>query len=298
MSALLPLRPAFLARLDTARELGWRFFRGAHALGAPGAPPEEFEGHRPYFPGDDVRWIDWSLFARQEELAVKVFRADEEIEVLCLVDASRSMTGGSGLKHRTAAAAAAALARLALLTGHPVRAARYAGRLLDVAGPWRSPDDVAAVQRFLAGAPPPGEGTDLARALDTFVTGLQRPASVVALTDGFQEAPLPAAAARALARGARRLSLVRVVDAADLTPQLRGRIMLLDPEGPTRREIVVDGALEKAAHQRIARHFLLLGQGLARLGVPHHELPVGRAFEESFFSLLRTVAPAPAPKAA
>ncbi|HWR98128.1 MAG TPA: DUF58 domain-containing protein, partial [Candidatus Methanoperedens sp.] len=72
--ALLPLRSGFVARLDGARELGRRFLRGTNAPGAPGAPPEEFEGHRAYFPGDDVRWIDWNLYARQGELAVKVYR--------------------------------------------------------------------------------------------------------------------------------------------------------------------------------------------------------------------------------
>ena len=155
MRGLLPLRPPFLARLDTALELGWRFFRGARWLGGPGAPPEEFEGHRLYTPGDDVRWIDWNLFARREEFHVKVFRADEEVEVLIMIDASASMTG-AGVKHETAAAAGAALARLALITGHPVRAARYADRLLDVSGSWRSPDDFTRLQRHLGEQPPPG----------------------------------------------------------------------------------------------------------------------------------------------
>jgi uncharacterized protein (DUF58 family) len=293
MSGLLPLRPAFLARLDAARGLGWRLFRGAHALGAPGAPPEEFEGHRPYFPGDDVRWIDWSLFARREEFYVKVFRADEEVEVVLLLDASPSMTGGRGLKYRTAAAAGAALARLALLTDHPVRVARYAGRLLDVAGPWRSPDDIAAVQRHLAETPPRGEGTNLAPALDPLVTGRQRPVSLVMLTDGFQEAPLVSAILQALARGARRAALVRVIDADDLSPALRGHTVLRDPEGPGRRDLFADRALEEAAHRRIAHHFQLLGEALAGIGSPLHELPVGRPFEEAFLDMLRATAPAP-----
>jgi uncharacterized protein (DUF58 family) len=296
MNALLPLRPAFIARLDTARELGWRFFRGADAAGAPGAPPEEFEGHRPYSPGDDVRWVDWNIFARQQELYVKVFRADEEVEVLLLVDASASMTGDGGLKHRTAAAAGVALARLALLTGHPVRTARYAERLLDVRGPWRSPDDIAAVQAHLAApAPPAGTGTNLAEALAPLLTGRQRPASVVALTDGFQESPLAGAVTAALVRGARRVSLVRIVEPGDLAPDLRGLTVLLDPESGQRRELIADRALREQARRRIADHFQLLREAMARIGAPLHELALRSPFEEAILSLLR--GPAPAPRA-
>jgi len=298
MSVLLPLRPAFVARLDAARELGRRFLLGAQTPGAPGAPPEEFEGHRAYTPGDDVRWIDWNLFARQEELYVKVFRAEEEVEALLLVDASASMTGGDGLKHLSAAAAAAALARLALLCGQPVRAARYADRLLDLGGPWRSPDDLYPVQRLLAQAPKPGSGTDLAGAIAALITGRQRPMSVVVLTDGFQEPPLVSAVARALARGVRRLTLVRVVDPEDLAPTLRGHVVLRDAEGAGRRALVADRALEDAARRRIAHHFLLLAEELARLGVPLFELPVREPFDEAFLAMLRTAAPTPAPRVA
>ena len=91
---------------------------------------------------------------------------------------------------------------------------------------------------------------------------------------------------------------MRVIDAADLTPPLRGHSVLIDAEGPQRREIIADRALEEAAHRQIAHHFLLLGEALARLGAPLHELPVGRPFEEAFLALLRAVAPAPAPKTA
>lgn len=303
MKVLLPLRRAFLARLDAASELGRRFLRGPLAVGAPGTPPEEFEGYRPYFPGDDVRWIDWNIFARQEELSVKVFRADEEVEIALLVDASASMTGGDGGKHAIAAAAAAALARIALVTGHPVRVGRYAGRLLDWHGPWRAPDDIARIQQLLATPPAAGagagSGTDLGSAIGQFLTGRQRPTGVVALTDGFQEAPLVSAAALALTRGALRLALARVADPADLFPRLRGHTLLADPEGPARRALVADRALEREARLRIAAHLDALRTGLSRLGVPVREIAASGNFEEAFIALLRAPdAGAQAPRAA
>jgi len=284
---LLPLRPPFLARLDAAGDLVVRLLRGVGAPGAPGAPPEEFDGHRPYFPGDDVRWVDWNLYARQEELAVKVYRADEEPEVLLLVDASPSMTAGDGRKLAYAAAAAAALARLALRTGHPVRVGRYAGRLLDQGGPWRGAPGYAAAERLLA-RPAGGEGTDLGAGAAALLGTRPRPATMVAITDGFQGSALGGAASGALARGARRFILLRILDPVDLAPPLRGRLAVLDPEGRDSVEIVGDRAFEAAAHRAIAEHFAGLAARLARLGAPVLELPVDRPFEEAFLGVLRT----------
>jgi uncharacterized protein (DUF58 family) len=287
MRDLLPLRRAFLARLDAVPELGRRFLRGTLAVGAPGTPPEEFEGHRPYFPGDDVRWIDWNLYARQEELSVKVFRADEEVEVALLVDASASMTGGDGDKYGVAAAAAAALARLALISGHPVRVGRYAGRLIDLHGPWRAPDEIAGIQRLLALPPEAGAGTDLGSALRQVLAGGGRPASVVALTDGFQDQPLVSAASLALARGARRVAVVRIADPRDLAPSLRGHTLLRDPEGPERVALIADRDLEREARRRIAGHLEALRDACARVGAAVHELAARGDFEEAFLGMLR-----------
>ncbi|HWR97000.1 MAG TPA: hypothetical protein VN317_01115, partial [Candidatus Methanoperedens sp.] len=217
---------------------------------------------------------------------------------LLLVDASPSMALGGGRKLAAAAAGAAALARLALVTGHPVYAARYAERLLDVGGPWRGPDGFAAAQAFLAGAPPSaGAGTDLGRALEALLSGRQRPCCLVALTDGFQETALTAAAGAALARGARRVVIVRILDPTDAAPRLRGRTLLRDPEGSGTREIFADHALEASARARIAEHFDRLGEGLRRLHVPLHELRAPAPFEEAFLDLLRG-APAPAGRVA
>jgi hypothetical protein len=92
---------------------------------------------------------------------------------------------------------------------------------------------------------------------------------------------------RALARGARRAVLTRILDPADVAPRLRGRTTLRDAEGGGRRELFADGALEQAAHARIADHFRRLGEGLLRLGAPLHELAVAEPFEEAFLAMLR-----------
>ncbi len=58
----------------------------------------EFAEYREYQPGDDLRRLDWSVYARSEQLMVKLFR--EEIDPRCdlILDHSASMAAGSGEK--------------------------------------------------------------------------------------------------------------------------------------------------------------------------------------------------------
>ncbi len=51
----------------------------------------EFSDFNPYTPGDDLRFLDWRLFARTDRLFVKSFQAETNLEVLLLLDATRSM---------------------------------------------------------------------------------------------------------------------------------------------------------------------------------------------------------------
>ena len=55
----------------------------------------EFEEVRPYFEGDDVRFIDWNVTAKMNQPFIKVFREERELSVFLLVDRSASMLFGS-----------------------------------------------------------------------------------------------------------------------------------------------------------------------------------------------------------
>src|SRR3954466_2025516 len=56
----------------------------------------DFAEHRAYMPGDDIRRIDWRLFARTDKHFVKQFEADTNANVLMLLDVSKSMDYSSG----------------------------------------------------------------------------------------------------------------------------------------------------------------------------------------------------------
>ncbi|MGH8013902.1 MAG: DUF58 domain-containing protein [Candidatus Binataceae bacterium] len=87
-------QPEFLRRLD-GLILGTRRARTARAgrrsigrLQGTGIEPENF---REYTEGDDLRFLDWNAFARLDDLTIRTFRAERQIELTMLVDASASM---------------------------------------------------------------------------------------------------------------------------------------------------------------------------------------------------------------
>jgi uncharacterized protein (DUF58 family) len=91
--------PAVLSRIDTlelvARTVVDGFINGLHHSPYLGLSLD-FAEHRPYMPGDDIRRIDWRLYARTDRYYVKEFEADTNSNFMVLLDISKSMDYGSG----------------------------------------------------------------------------------------------------------------------------------------------------------------------------------------------------------
>jgi uncharacterized protein (DUF58 family) len=91
--------PATLARIDNlelvARAVVTGFINGLHRSPYLGFSLD-FAEHRPYMPGDDIRRIDWRLYARTDRFYVKLFEAETNANFVAAMDVSRSMDYGSG----------------------------------------------------------------------------------------------------------------------------------------------------------------------------------------------------------
>src|SRR3954463_9115073 len=100
MTALQPtaptrlIDPVVLARIGdlelVARVVVEGVINGLHRSPHLGASMD-FAEHRAYMPGDDIRRIDWRLYARTDRYYVKEFEADTNANFVVLLDTSRSM---------------------------------------------------------------------------------------------------------------------------------------------------------------------------------------------------------------
>ena len=80
----------------------------------------EFEDYRQYVPGDDLRHIDWNVFARLDKFFIKVFQEEQDLALHVVLDASASMDAGKPNKLLFAQKVAMALAYLGLVNNNRV----------------------------------------------------------------------------------------------------------------------------------------------------------------------------------
>ncbi|MGQ0743666.1 MAG: DUF58 domain-containing protein [Acidimicrobiales bacterium] len=117
----LLLDPSLLARLEAlalaSRQRLSGALAGEHRSRRHGASVD-FADHRQYHPGDDLRRVDWFLYARSDQLTLKLFDAEDDRGLHLVVDTSASMAEGQKLP--TAARLAAALGFVSLVQRDPV----------------------------------------------------------------------------------------------------------------------------------------------------------------------------------
>jgi len=218
----------------------------------------EFQEHRPYAPGDDLRRVDWSAFARTGEPVLKLFRAEEDTVLRLLVDASASLAFGDPQKLEVARRVAAAIGYLGLVSGQRVQvlvareaAPAASSRGLERLGvPRRGRDALPALLRDLS-APLASGSADLARALETTLQRTARPGLLVVLSDFFDPGPVTRALTRAAAAG-HQLALVQVLAREEIEPNYEGDFSLVDSETETALELSMDATAIDAYVARLA----------------------------------------------
>lgn len=238
------------------------------ALGAGRGASIEFMEHREYQPGDDLRRVDWSVYARTDRLAVRLHREEVSPCLDLVLDASRSMDLPGSAKADVALAIAAGLlaaARRAGFAPNLTRAAERAQREPLAPGP-------VPLIRWTGFTAP----DDRAQALHAAIRLTRRQSVRVLITDLLVRADLPALAA-ALARDAARAVIVQPLAQADLEPPPPGAYRLTDRETGRALEIELDALTAARFRERAASFLAAARAACARAGVTLVTLTAGAA---------------------
>jgi len=228
----------------------------------------EFQEHRPYAPGDDLRRIDWLAFARSGAPVVKTFRAEEDVAVRILIDASASLGFGNPQKMEVSRRIAAAIAYLALADSERVQllvSGNADTRGLAVVGePRRGRGALHQVLRELLHIEARGR-TSLPAALRGVSERALRPGLLVVLSDFFDAGPVAEELSRLRAQG-HALTLVQVLSRMELEPDFEGDLGLVDAETQTEVEVTMDPDAIEAYLARLAGLIEELRATARRLG--------------------------------
>lgn len=144
-----------------------------------------FSEVRLYYPGDDVRAIDWNVTARTGEPYVKVFEEERENTVMLLVDISGSAIFGSHsqFKEEYLTELCAVLAFSAIANNDKVGVMLFSDRIELFIPPQKGRQHILRIIREILNAKPSGKGTDLGGALRYIHNGLKKRSVCFVLSD-------------------------------------------------------------------------------------------------------------------
>jgi uncharacterized protein (DUF58 family) len=247
LSAETLLDPEFVRELNLLRrrlKLDVRSAGAGERVARRRGGSAEFAEHRPYAPGDDPRRIDWLAFARSGVPHVKTFRAEEDVVVRLLIDASASLDFGNPKKIDVAKRLAAALAFLALGDLERVQVLvcgeSATGGLSAVGEPRRGRGALHRILHELSVIEARGRGS-LARALRSTGERSIRPGLLVVMSDFFDPGPVADELARLRARG-HELGLIQILSRMELEPSFEGDLGLVDAETDQELEVTMDAS--------------------------------------------------------
>ena len=244
----------------------------------------EFADYRDYSSGDDLRQLDWNVYARLEKLFVKLFVEEEDVTVHVLVDASRSMDFGEPNKLDFARRAAAALAYLGLAHLDRVSVAFLGeGRAAPLA-PLRGKARIFEVFRFLE-APRPERLTGLAAAARDYAARLRGTGPLLLISDlmdpGYEEA------LRHLAGTRCQLSVLHVLAPEELDPEPPSDARLIDLETGAGIDVTADDDLLDRYRQRLTDWQEELTAFCGRRGGSYVAIPTDLPLADLLFDVLR-----------
>ncbi len=207
----------------------------------------ELADFRPYTPGDDLRLVDWNIYARLEAVLVRLFHEDRDLSLAIVVDASASMAFGAPRKVDHAGELAACLAFLALAARDRVRVVVSGRRAAGVVRGERL-SALPTIVEMLERVEPAG-AADLASALAA-EADRGHVDQILLLTDLLVEPAVREATLRRLAACGTRSILLHVLGDEELAPDLDDGAIVVDAE--TGEEVPVRGG--KAAARAYAEH--------------------------------------------
>ena len=248
---LLP--PELLAKLERLELVTRKIFRGrmkGERRSKRKGQSVEFADFRNYVPGDDLRQLDWNLYARLEKLIIKLFMEEEDLHFYTLIDASMSMDFGTPTKLEYAKQLAAALGFIGLVRGDRVRIetigqpASYRGPVLrGRSNVWRMIKQLDEMA--------PGENTSLAAGVKNFC--IRNPGKgIVLLISDLMDKEGYETALRYFVSNEMDCYVIHLLSQEELQPDVKGDLKLVDCEDADEAEVTISAPLLARYQQTLA----------------------------------------------
>jgi uncharacterized protein (DUF58 family) len=248
---------------------------------------QEFAEYRAYAPGDDLRHVDWNLFARTERCYLKRYRGETNSQLTILLDASNSMNYSSHAvsKMDYARYTAASLFYLAI---HNQR--DPAGLIVfddEVRNYIRPSTRQGQLHRLLAGLEQaePRARTNFAKPLAHFQEFLRRRGMVVVISDFYEPPETIVKTIEPLRFHGSEVVLFHVLDPKEIRPELRGPAILVDLETEQRLEVIPE-YVKGEYRRKMDSHLQQMSERARAAGLDYHLLVTDRPLDAALSEYL------------
>ena len=285
------LTAAFMQRLDRLDIASRRILSGklmGERRSKKRGQSVEFADYRNYVAGDDLRFIDWNLYARLDKLFIRLFQEEEDLSVSLIIDVSKSMRFGNPDKLLAAKRLAAALGYIALT--HYNRVALYAvsDTVNDSLRGLRGRRPVGQVMDFLK-RQQPRDRSDLAAASREFALRDHNKGVVILLSDFLDKGDV-SEALRFLTASHRDVFALHILSPQELDPGsagVVGDLRLIDIEDDENTEVSAGGALLRQYKLTLRNYCESLRQTCLRRGASYLLANTATPFETIVLDHLR-----------
>jgi uncharacterized protein (DUF58 family) len=256
-----PFTPEFLSQLETFRLRTRKEFLGSHP-GSYSSPRRgtslEFADYRKYSAGDDLRYVDWGIYARTDRLYIKVFREEVDLFAYVFIDASASMGFPSPAeKFFPGAHIAVALSYVVLANHDHVKLHLLQGSSGGSASPfYRGRRRIVDCIQFARSLEPAGP-LQMASALADHLRRLRRPGKAILISD-FLVPPASYQHGLSLLRGFNLdISAIQILSRREVEPSFpSGNLALVDSESQAEIKFQWDTKARRDYQARLAQHNL------------------------------------------
>ena len=263
------LDPGFMARLDQLDVMSRKMLAGklkGERRSKRRGQSVEFADYRNYVVGDDLRFIDWNVYARLEKLFLKLFLEEEDLSLYVILDVSRSCDYGDPNKALYLKKVAAALGYIGLVNYNRVHISAIADGVVAETGALRGRRRVAQMIDFVSKLEPAG-ASNLAEACRRFALGHRQKGICVVLSDFFDKGGYENGL-RYVAGGKYDLFAVQALSPQEIEPEktLQGDLKLRDIEDDDMAEVSITQPLIKQYKANLNAYCLALKDYITKRG--------------------------------
>jgi uncharacterized protein (DUF58 family) len=282
------LSAEFLAQLERLALVSRRTFRG-RVKGERRSPRKgisvEFADYRPYGVGDDLRYVDWNVYARLDRLYLKLFVDEEDLCLHLILDASSSMGFGRPSKLAYGARLAAALGFVGLVNLERVGVTVLRERMAEGWSPSRGRSQVLPLLEFL-GRLAPGGWTALGEGLAAYA-GRASEAGLAILVSDLMDPAGYERGLKALLERRFDVHVIHLLAAEEMEPDFGGDLRLVDAETGEHHDLTLDGEALRVYRQRL-RDFLERAETFCRVNeISYHRVVTDTPVEEFMLRQLK-----------